>query len=138
MTTITRLALVTIALSVPACGSSSGTVRLTELHRLQSGDLDVVLLSEDGSLGHGRDTFVVEFRSRADGSLVDVGPVKISATMPMAGGAPMFASVELASADAPGRYNGTSDFGMAGTWRLSLAWDGPRGSGSVAFAPMVQ
>jgi hypothetical protein len=138
MTQIGRVALVVLALVAMACGSSGGTGSLTELQKVQVGALDVVLLSDDGALGHDRDTFVVEFRSTPDGSLVDVGHVKTSATMPMPGMPPMFGDIALSPTPVAGRYAGTSQLGMAGTWRLAIDWDGPVGTGSATFSPMVQ
>jgi hypothetical protein len=123
-----------LALVAAACGRP-GTP-LTEIQRVRAGDLDVVLLSNDGALNHGKEMFTVEFR-RGD-ELVDVGPVKVAATMPMAGMAPMMGDIRLESTGVPGRYAGTSDLGMIGDWRVALQWNGPAGSGSVDLKPMVQ
>ena len=54
---------------VMAVAVSCGRVRrrrgepLTELQRVKAGALDVVLLSPHDALRHGKDTFVIEFRS---------------------------------------------------------------------------
>ena len=56
---------------------------MIELQRVHANGVDVVLLSSDGTLSHGKDTLTVEFRRGDD--LVDVGAVKAGATMPMAG-----------------------------------------------------
>ena len=119
---------------VTGCGG--GSAALTELQRVRSGTLDVVVLSPRDALRHGKDDFVIEFKS-ADGNLVDVGDVRASASMPMPG-MPMFGSVTVQRADVPGRYRAEGDFGMAGTWRLNIEWDGPKGKGSVAFSGSVQ
>jgi hypothetical protein len=131
------LALLLAAISgVFASGCGQGAAPLTRLQSARSGALEVVLLSDHDAIRHGKDTFVVEFKS-ADGSLVDVGTVRASASMPM-GGAPMFGSIDVQRTGVPGRYAAASDFSMAGTWRLSVEWDGPAGRGTVGFSGNVQ
>ena len=98
---------------------------------------DVVLLSPRDRLRHGKDSFVVEFRSTSDGKLVDVGDVRGSATMPMPGMA-MFGTIEVKRGEVVGRYAADSQFDMAGTWRMTIQWQGPAGQGSVTFAGTVQ
>ena len=88
-----------VAAMVAAAGCGGGSAGLTELQRVRSGGLDVVVLSPRGGLRHGKDDFVIEFRSE-DGSLVDVGAVRANASMPMPG-MPMFASVTVQRADVP-------------------------------------
>jgi hypothetical protein len=122
-----------VVAAVTGCG---GSAKLTELQRVRSGMMDVVVLSPRDALRHGKDDFVFEFRS-ADGSLVDVGDVRASASMSMSG-VPMLGSVTVQRTDVPGRYRADGDFGMAGTWRLNVEWDGPKGKGSVAFSGSVQ
>jgi YtkA-like len=119
-----------------AAGCGGRSAGLTELQRVRSGGLDVVVLSPRDGLRHGKDDFIIEFKA-ADGSLVDVGDVRASASMPMPG-MPMFGSVSVQRGDVPGRYRAEADFGMAGTWRLSVEWDGPKGKGSVTFSGSVQ
>jgi hypothetical protein len=130
-----------VALSLPglaflllvACGGG----RMAEIQRVKSGSLDVVLLSSRDAIKHGQDSFVIEFR-RPDGSLVDVGDVKASATMPMPG-APMFGSLEVKKSGAAGRYDVDAKFDMAGTWRTTIEWQrGPDGPGSVVLSGNVQ
>jgi len=130
-------AAVLAAATFSVLGCRGNTVKLTEFQRVRSGMLDVVLLSPGDALHHGRDTFFVEFRSASDGSLVDVGAVKGSATMPMAG-TPMIASVDVKRTNVPGRYEAASDFSMAGTWRTTIEWNGPAGQGSVTLSGNVQ
>jgi hypothetical protein len=129
--------IVMLAMGASTCSSGSRGPA-TELLRMRSGDLTVVLLSDGGALAHDRDTVVVEFRLVSDDSLVDVGTVKASATMPMPGGSPMFGGLTLGPTAVPGRYEGTSNLGMAGTWLVAIEWEGPRGSGSTTLSPMVQ
>lgn len=116
-----------------ACG---GAARLDELQKVRSGTLDVVLLSPHAALRHGKDEFVLEFRT-SDGTLVDVGDVKATASMPMPG-MPMFGSIAVRKTDVAGRYRADAEFSMAGTWRLAIEWDGPNGKGAVAFSGSVQ
>ena len=118
------------------CGRKTAGSDLIELQRQHAGDVDVVLLSDDGALTHGKDALTVEFR-RGD-SLVDVGTVKAGATMTMAGMAPMLGSVFLDKGDAPGRYEAATDLGMSGGWQLKLDWDGPSGRGTATFAATAE
>ena len=119
-----------------AAAMGCGRTNLTELQRTKSGTLDVVLLSPHEALRHGSDTFVIEFRS-ASGDLVDVGIVRASASMSMSG-TPMLGTIDVARTEVAGRYAATSEFSMAGTWRMSLQWNGPAGQGSVSFPGSVQ
>ena len=121
-----------VVLFVAACGGA----QLTELQRVKSGQLDVVLLSPHDAIKHGQDSFVIEFRS-ADGALVDVGDVKGSVTMPMPG-TPMFGSLDITRTAVTGRYDAGIKADMAGTWRMALQWSGPAGPGSVTFAGNLQ
>ena len=123
-----------VVAAVTGCGG--GSAKLTELQRVRSGTIDLVVLSPRDALRHGKDDFVLEFRS-AGGSLVDVGDVRASASMSMSG-VPMLGSVTVQRTDVPGRYRADGDFGMAGTWRLNVEWDGPKGKGSVTFSGSVQ
>jgi hypothetical protein len=118
---------------VAACG---GPGKLSELERVKSGTLDVVLLSDHDALKHGKDTFVIEFRSQSGGALVDVGTVKAGANMPMPG-MPMFGTIDVQRTDVPGRYAAAGEFSMAGRWRIAVEWDGPAGKGSVSFSGSV-
>ena len=99
--------------------------------------MDVVLLSPRDELHHGKDTFIIEFRSTSGGSLIDVGNVRASANMPMPG-TPMLGAIDVKRTDVAGRYAANGEFEMAGTWRMTIRWEGPAGQGSVAFAGTVQ
>jgi YtkA-like len=132
-----RLLRIVIALTACAAACAGpGADKLTELQRVKSGQLDVVLLSSHDAIKHGKDSFVIEFRS-ADGALVDVGEVKASATMPMPG-SPMFGSVDVKRTSVAGRYAADATFDMAGTWRTTIQWMGSPGSNSVTFSGNVQ
>jgi hypothetical protein len=120
--------------AMTGCGGGAG--ELTELHTVRSGTLDVVLLSAREAVRHGKDDLVIEFRA-AGGKLVDVGEVRANAGMPMSG-MPMFGSVTVLRSSLPGRYRADAEFSMAGTWRVTIEWDGPREKGSVTFVLSVQ
>ena len=134
--TVSFILIAVCALS--ACRGNSSGANLKELQRARSGDLDVVLLSEDGSLAHGKGAATLEFRRASGGDLVDVGTVKMNATMPMAGMAPMLGSTFVRPSGTPGRYAIESDLTMAGTWQLAVEWNGPAGNGKVTFPGTVQ
>lgn len=132
-----RLPMLLMIVAAAGCGPTNQTANLTELQKVRSGDLDVVLLSANDRLRQGKGAFVLEFRAASDQHLIDVGMVRVNATMPMPG-APMFSTIDVQSTDTRGRYAAASDFTMAGTWRLSVEWDGPAGRGSVIFPGAVQ
>jgi hypothetical protein len=138
MKRVVRNGLVTAAVAVAvvaaACGSGGGGSK--EVQRVRSGDLNVVLLSQDGALNRGKEAFVIEFR-KLDDSLVDVGTVTTSANMPMPG-MTMPGSVQVERSDVPGRYVANADFGMAGGWQMKIEWNGPAGQGAVSFDGNVQ
>lgn len=120
-------------LLLSACGGGSPAASLKEVQRAKAGALNIVLLSAGDTLKQGKGTFVVEFRD-ASGTLVDVGTVTVSATMPMAGMAPMFGESAVTSSDTKGRYAVASNLGMAGSWRFTITWNGPGGRGSTSLA----
>ena len=135
-----KLATISVVMSAAlisaACsGTGNSGADQIELQRARAGDLDVVLLSNDGTLSHDKDTLTIEFRRGDD--LVDVGTVKAAATMPMAGMAPMMGSVFLERGDVAGRYEAETDLSMSGGWQLKLEWDGPAGKGSASFNATV-
>jgi hypothetical protein len=132
---VTPIGLTMLLVSV-AAGCGGGGAKLTQLQQVRSGPLDVALLSPHDALRHGRDEFVIEFRS-ADGKLVDVGDVRATASMPMSG-MPMLGSINVRRTDAPGRYRVESDLSMAGTWRIGAEWEGPAGKGTATFSGAVQ
>lgn len=125
--------LLLIVLAATACRSAPES---TEVQRVNSGAVDIVVLSPDGAL-HQKDPFTIEFRTAPGGSLVDAGAVRASASMPMPG-MPMFGTIDVRPGDTPGRYTAKGNLDMAGGWRIALEWDGPAGRGSVNFAATVQ
>ena len=124
-----------VLLLLTACGGNQ-TTQLKELQRVKAGAMDVVLLASGDAIKQGKGSFVLEFRD-AGGNLVDVGRVTVGASMPMAGMAPMFGESTVMPTEMRGRYEVASDFGMAGTWRLQIAWDGPAGKGSASMPGSV-
>lgn len=126
------------ALLMTGCHGNTADPSLDELQTVRAGDLNVVLLTTDGALTHGKDALTVEFRRVQGGGLVDVGTVKAAATMPMAGLPTMLGSIFVEPTDTPGRYIADTDLGMSGGWDLKLEWDGPAGRGSAAFAATVE
>ncbi len=107
------------------------------IQRMQSGNLDVLVISPSGALNQGRSAFVIEFRDATSGELVDVGTVRGGGAMTMPGMA-MSSAVQVRPSGTPGRYDAVGEFAMAGAWQMTLEWEGPAGSGSVAFEGMVQ
>jgi Cu(I)/Ag(I) efflux system membrane protein CusA/SilA len=103
---------------------------------VRAGELEIVLRAPDAALRQGRNTFTIEFR-RPDRTLVDVGTVRASGNMAMPGMV-MSSGLQVAPGGAPGRYLATAEFGMAGTWQMSIEWNGPAGQGSVNFQGSVQ
>ncbi len=81
--------------------------------------------------------FFVEFRRTGTSTRADVGAVRASANMPMPGMV-MSGGLQVTPTGTPGRYTATADFGMAGTWQMSIEWDGPAGKGTVSFEGGVQ
>ncbi len=116
---------------VAACGGTDQTAQLKELQRVKAGPMDILLLAPGDSIKQGRGSFFLEFRD-AGGGLVDVGTVMLGASMPMPGMAPMFGECTVMPSATKGRYEVSSNLGMAGTWRLQIAWDGPAGKGSAS------
>jgi hypothetical protein len=123
-------------LLVAACGGGDQTAQLKEVQRVKAGSMEVVLLAPGDSLKKGKGNFALEFRN-ANGDLVDVGSVMVGASMPMPGMAPMFGECLVTPSPTKGRYEVVSDLGMAGTWRLQIAWDGPAGKGSASVPGSV-
>jgi len=123
-------------LLVAACGGDDQTAQLKEVQRVKAGSVEVVLLAPGDSLKRGKGNFALEFRN-ADGDLVDVGSVMVGASMPMPGMAPMFGECLVTPSPTKGRYEVVSHLGMAGTWRLQIAWDGPAGKGSASVPGSV-
>lgn len=127
-----------MAASLMACGSNDAE-NTTEVARARSGNVDVVLLAEQPALNRGMAAFTIEFHEASEAApLVDAGAVKASAVMPMAGMAPMMASVDVAPTATAGRYAASTELTMVGEWRIAVEWDGPAGRGAATLLPKVQ
>jgi Cu(I)/Ag(I) efflux system membrane protein CusA/SilA len=106
------------------------------IQRTRSGDLDISVGSPTGALSQGRSSFLIEFRDAASGEPVDVGTVRVAATMAMPGMV-MSGGVRVEPTRTPGRYTAVGEFAMAGAWRMTIEWEGPAGRGSVSFEGTV-
>ena len=131
------VAIAAIAMLVSACGSSAPQGSMKEVQRAKAGGLELVLLSPSDALSQGKGFAILEFHD-GSGSLVDVGTVKVAATMPMAGMSPMIGGTDVKPTPAPGRYEVATDFSMAGTWNLAVEWDGPKGRGAARMVGTVR
>jgi hypothetical protein len=125
------------ALSAAVAAGACGGGEMTEVQRIRSGDVDIVLLSADGVLNKGKESFTIEFRRTEDGALVDVGTVTPGANMAMPG-MTMSGNIVVERSEVAGRYRASGDFGMVGMWQMRLEWSGPSGQGSVSFDGTVQ
>lgn len=125
-----------VLLLLTACAGRDEAAQLKQLQSVKAGSLNLVLLAPGDALKQGQGNFVLEFRDAA-GNLVDVGTVMVGASMPMAGMAPMFGECTVMPSATKGRYDVSSNLGMAGTWRLQIAWDGPAGKGSASLPGSV-
>jgi len=131
------VAFAAIVMFVSGCSSSAPQGAMKEIQHAKAGALDLVLLGPSDALAQGKGFVILEFRD-GSGSLVDVGAVKVNATMTMAGMAPMIGGSEVKPTPAPGRYEIATDFSMAGTWQLAVEWDGPKGHGSARMPGTVR
>ena len=109
----------------------------TVVQTVRSGNLEIAVLSPTGTLRQGRNSFTIEFRRGGTKTLVDVGTVHATANMAMPGMV-MSGGLQVKQTGVPGRYAATAEFGMAGGWQMSIAWNGPAGQGSVNFTGGVQ
>jgi Cu(I)/Ag(I) efflux system membrane protein CusA/SilA len=121
------------ARSSPPGRADSGAV----IQTLRSGDLEIVLRSQAGTLRQGRNAFLIEFRRATSDTLVDVGTVHATGTMPMPGMV-MSSGLQVTTTNIPGQFAATAEFGMAGAWQMAIEWNGPAGQGSVNFQGSVQ
>ena len=122
-------ALAATAVLVASCSQAPDN-SMKEIGSARAGALDVVLLAPSETLPQGKGFAILEFRADS-GALVNVGTVKVSATMPHPGAATMTGGSEVKPTPAPGRYEIATDFSMAGGWFFAIEWDGPRGRGSA-------
>ena len=110
---------------------------MAPVQTISSGDLRIVILAPGGALRQGRNQFVIEFRSTQTGQLIDAGTVRLGAAMTMPGMV-MSGGVQVSPTGTPGRYRASGEFGMAGSWPMTIEWQGPAGTGSVSLEGTVQ
>jgi copper/silver efflux system protein len=121
----------------PSVNGTREAQRADVVVSVRAGGLDVRLRSPSGALRQGRQAFTIEFTRVGTQTLVDVGTVRMTATMPMPGMV-MPSGVEVTPTGVPGRYAATAEFGMAGAWQMAVEWNGAAGRGSVNFEGGVQ
>jgi Cu(I)/Ag(I) efflux system membrane protein CusA/SilA len=138
----TRVVAVIVLLAMIAVGAwvwmrQAGPEPGAVLETVRSGNLVITLSTPEGELRQGSNRVVLEFRSAATNDLVDVGAVKLAASMAMPGMV-MTSPITIAPTSRAGVYEATGDFAMAGAWQMALEWDGPAGRGSAAFEGSVR
>jgi hypothetical protein len=111
-----------------AGGDAPGRVLMT----IRANDVAIAVVSDEPALRQGRNVFALEFRSGSTNALMDVGDVRLMASMSMAGMV-MPGVVEISRTQTPGRYAASGEFGMAGQWRMTVEWNGPAGRGTASF-----
>ncbi len=135
---LTLAAFAAMRIATRSGGNSwAGRAETGVIQTVRSGDLEVVLRSQEGALRQGRNAFLIEFRRPASNTLVDVGTVRASGNMSMPGMA-MSSGLQVTPTNVPGRYAATAEFGMAGAWQMAIDWNGPAGQASVNFQGSVQ
>ena len=122
------------ALVLASCESgASGPMK--EVTMQDAGGMHISLLSKSGELTQGSNQFQMKFSEGT--KAVDAGNVTVSSSMPMPGMAPMVAPIELTKGST-GEYSAQGVFGMSGSWRFDVQWDGPSGKGSTSFNASVR
>jgi hypothetical protein len=134
---MTRAAVWAVAVALAAACSRTPEGTMRELQSARAGELEVVLLAPSETLPGGQGFAILEFR-QSNGALVNVGSVKVSATMPHPGAETMVGGSDVKPTPAPGRYEIATNFSMAGTWFFAIEWEGPRGRGSVRMSGTVR
>jgi hypothetical protein len=125
------------ALLLGGCNSTSAPAT-KEIESHNAGDVVISLANEKGELAQGQNTLVIAFRSASKNQPIDAGKVTVESSMAMPGMAPMTAPIEIESAGKTGQYDVKGDFGMSGSWRFEVRWDGPSGQGSTSFNSNVR
>jgi hypothetical protein len=135
-----RLSLVAMALAavtIVACSKPAGAPD-KEIHTQRAQDVVVMLLNERGELAMGQNQFKLAFRSASNNQPVDAGAVTIASSMAMPGMAPMTAPIELERGAVAGEYTAKGEFGMSGSWKFDVRWEGPAGRGNTTFNASVR
>jgi Cu(I)/Ag(I) efflux system membrane protein CusA/SilA len=110
---------------------------IAAIETVRAGDLVISLSNVTGTLTQGSNRFRIEFRSAQTNDLVDVGSVQLGGTMSMPGMV-MTSPTTIVPTGQPGVYDATGEYGMAGSWQITLEWDGPAGRGSATFVGDVR
>jgi len=127
------------AIVLYGCGNATApTTPFKDVDSHRAGNLVVVLQSATGEITQGENQFAIEFRSAANNRPIDAGMVTASSSMAMPGMTPMTANFELSPSGQVGRYLVKGTFGMSGSWRYEVRWDGPAGRGSTIFNSSVR
>jgi hypothetical protein len=130
-------AVIMVALALSGCKSASAPAA-KEIESHTAEDVVISLSNEKGELAQGQNTLVIAFRSASKNQPIDAGKVTVESSMAMPGMAPMTAPIEIEPTGTTGQYNVKGDFGMSGSWRFEVRWDGPAGQGSTSFNSNVR
>jgi hypothetical protein len=118
-------------------GSSGAAVSGQAIATQKVKDLTVTFVDSTGQIQNAVNDILIEFRDTASGELVDVGTVKFDLDMNMPGMV-MHSSATIEPTGTPGRYRAKVKPDMAGDWKVTLHYDGPRGNGNVSFPVNVK
>jgi hypothetical protein len=110
-----------LPLVLMACERAPAELQLVQEQR--AGDFVVSLLSTSAEMQQDSNDIVLEFRDTSTNELTPVDNVRVQATMPMPGMAPMFGDTSSPVSDVPGHYEFTTDLTMAGGWNLIVTFD---------------
>jgi|GEM_PF-1579477 len=97
--------------------------------------LDAQLFTEGNSLHAAGNDLFIEFRDE-QGKLVDVGDVSFVLALQMSGSI-MHSTGIVNRTATPGQYRTTLDPGLAGEWKATLGYTGPRGQADANFTVKV-
>src|SRR5665213_2385740 len=118
-------------------GSSGAAVSGQSFATQKVKDLTVTFVDSTGQLQNAMNDILIEFRDAASGELVDAGTVKFDLDMNMPGMV-MHSGATIEPTGTPGRYRAKVKPDMAGDWKATLRYDGPRGNGNVSFPVNVK
>ena len=80
---------------------------------------------------------VIEVKD-AQGQLLDIKDLEMSASMPMKNMAPMSAPVEVKPDEKPGRFKADTYLNMKGDWTITAQVKDPKNQGKQEFAIKVK
>ena len=132
------LGLISLAVSVAACGSKTADAGKVIKSVSAGNNLTVALATNDGVLKHGNSEFTLTFTD-SSGQPVDVGAVALNFHMPQMGSmAAMNNAAKFTTTETPGVYRGNANIEMAGEWQAQITYDGPKGRGQASFPVTAQ